>query len=120
MVPKNRGEPTRGGPEERCHELKELAEVPGWSTRPCLESGETEAELRLRHKVPCSHLRKPAFSRANGKMLKDFYEYYCLLIIDDRFFWSLLVRFGIVYISSTILKDYLGEVTSSLSFHPQH
>ena len=83
MVPKNRGEPTRRGLEERCHELKELAEVPGWRTRPRLERGETEAELRLGHEVPCSHLRKPVFSKADGKMLKDFYEYYCFLIIDD-------------------------------------
>lgn len=83
MVPKNRGEPTRGGPEERCHELKELTEVPGWSTRPRLESGEAEAELRWSHEVPCSHLRKLAFSKADGKTLKDFYEYYCFLIIAD-------------------------------------
>lgn len=83
MVPTNRGEPMRGGPEERCQELKELAEVPGWNTRPGLETGETEAELRLRHRVPCNHLRKLAFPKADGKMLKDFYEYYCFLIVDD-------------------------------------
>lgn len=63
------GEPMRGGPEERCQELKELAEVPGWNTRPGLETGETEAELRLRHRVPCNHL-KLAFPKADGKMLK--------------------------------------------------
>lgn len=69
---------------------------------------------------PCNHLRKLAFPKADGNMLKDFYEYYCFLIVDDWYFWSLLVRFGIVYISSTILKVYLGEATSSLSFYPQH